>query len=322
MATPGTLTPLDYVLDICLLQLPKLLTVETMVQYQLPLVPPFFVDSVWRPVFSWLLTRDMIMGAPDLRAHFLASLDGHVRNLRTLAIAYDEVPNPTLRAEQGLYEQIAAGLMARTQPPTPNTNWEDVVHMLSTCADLASHVRLFASLGHCVASKAVLLGEMLGVACSEHRGLLSREAEVVFKSGFPLCCNDDWGIPDARVGSPAGPVPGPVFGPCVGWDLRGADGGYPGLFNGRQRINGGDQSDKREWAAAVGGDPCIEWGARSARPPIAPPPAAFEPRARAAVEQKQRESSKPRRRRLREGEDPVEARLPPASRRGPPRCPQ
>jgi hypothetical protein len=294
MSLADNLTPLDYVLDICMLQIPKLITVDTMLHYQLPLACPIFVDSVWGPVFSWLLTRDIIMRAPDLRAHFIAKLNAHIRNLHTLAIVYEGSPNPGLRAERSVYEQVCAGLMVRTQPPSPLTTWEDVVHLLSTCADLASHVRLFASLGHSVSSKAVLLGEMLGVVCSEHRALLSRGAAPVYKppAGDPLS--------NARGLCPGDPVVCPVFGPCVGWDLRGACGGDPGVFNGFQGDGPGGQSDARGWSVAGVDDACLGWGARSPWPPIGPPPKAG--------------SARCGRRRLREADDHVEARPPPASR--------
>jgi len=302
MALAGT--PFDYVLDVCLLQLPKLLTVETMVQYHLPLVHPFFVDSMWGPVFSWLLTRDMVLGPLDMRAHFLMKLDCHIRNLQTLAVTYEGGSASVLRAEQAVYEQISAGLAVRPQPPSPHTTWEDVVHLLSTCADLASHVRLFASLGHSVSGKAVLLGEMLGVACAEHRGLLSREGVPLFKAPAAVAPSD------ARAWSSPGPVDGAVFGPCVGWDIvRGAAGGDPRVFNGVQGPDArgrAPQSDAREWAAAVGGDPCIDWGARSPWSPIAPPQPA---------EPKHRPESGARRRRAREGVDDVEPRLSPPPRR-------
>ena len=296
----GALTPLDFALDVCLLQLPKLVTAETMVQYQLPFVAPFFVDSMWGPVFSWLLSQDMILGVSDMRALIFAKIDAALRNLHTVGIAYEGVPHASLLWERGVSELVYAGLMSRAQPPSPHTTWDDVVHLLSACADLASHVRLFASLGQCVSSKATLLGEMLGVACSEHRGLVVREACLVYK------LEGERAFADAR--RLCVPVAGPVFGPCVGWDVRGASGPNTGDFT----RAGCAQSDavSGRWERPcrtldAGSDPVADWCGPSPWSPIAPPPGA-QPEHRAAAKQ--------RRRRAREGDDSPEARLAPASR--------
>ena len=296
MLQPDALTPLDYALDVCLMHLPKLVTAELMVQYHLPLIPPFFVDSVWAPVFAWLLTRDLLMGVSDVHALLRARLDTHVRNLRTLAVTCEGGPDPALRSELSIYERLSDGLTTRPQPPSPHTTWEDVVHLLSTCADLASHVRLFASLGQCVSGKAVLLGEMLRVACSEHRGLVARATAPVYKSPHWTPLDDALLCPAPPCAPATLPELGPVFGPCIGWDLRGPDGGDPRGFN-RPALA---QSDAREWAAAVARDPVAECNSRCA--PIAPP------------EPEHRGNAKQRRRRRREDEAHAEARLPPASR--------
>lgn len=307
MAMVGALTPLDFALDVCLLQLPKLVTAETMVQYQLPLVSPFFVDSMWGPVFSWLLSQDMIMGVSDMRALIFAKIDAALRNLHTLAIAYEGVPHASLRWERGVFELVYAGLMSRAQPPSPHTTWDDVVHLLSACADLASHVRLFASLGQCVSSKATLLGEMLGVACSEHRGLVVREACLVYK------LEGERAFADAR--RLCVPVPGPVFGPCVGWGVRGASGPNTGDFTRAGCAQPDAVPGRSLWTLDAASDPvadCFQVGFRGEGPspwsPISPPPGA-QPEHRAAAKQG--------RRRAREGDDTPEVRLAPASRRGP-----
>jgi hypothetical protein len=287
---PSVLTPYDFVLDVCLMQLPKLVTVEIMEQYRLPVVAPFFVDGMWGPVFSWLLSSEHILGAPDMRSALLARLHAHVRTLRTVASAFEFQPDPALSSELGVCDQLSAGLMVRPQPPSPHTTWEDVVHLLSTCADLASHVRLFASLGQSVSCKAMLLGEMLGVACSEHRGLLARGLFKLPVEGVP---NFD---------ALAAPLPGPIFGPCVGWDLRGTHGGHPGAFTERAPA----QSDTRDWAASVAGDPPVDPGSDLGPPrhgPIAPP-ASLRP------DTEHRAPGKQRRRRRRDAEDLVEVRPP------------
>jgi hypothetical protein len=293
-----TLTPLDFVLDICLMQLPKLITVEIMVQYQLPVVGSFFVVSAWGPVFSLLLNQGLVMGLPDMRACVFAKLDACVRNLRTLSVTYfdsDCLAHHGDGVELGLLQLVRAGLMARTQPPSPHTTWGDVAHMLSTCADLASHVRLFSSLGQCVASKATLLGEMLGVACAEHRGLVAREACLVYKLEGERTVADACRL--------SVPVPGPVFGPCVGWGVRGPDGGNTGDFT----RAGCTQSDERPspsplWASR---DPVSDWVGRSPWSPIG---------ACRGQDQQIAQPEHRARRRPREGDDVLEVRLAPAAR--------
>jgi hypothetical protein len=65
--------------------------------------------------------------------------------------------------------QIRTGLFTKPGDGPHTTSWEEVVVSLGHCMELASHIRQHMDCETGSAGKAMLLGEMLGVACAAHR---------------------------------------------------------------------------------------------------------------------------------------------------------
>lgn len=314
--TADALTPLDFVLDVCLMQHPRLVTASEMMQYRLPLTRPFFVEGLWAPVFASLLTEPLVLGLVDMHGSLLAKLSAFIRNLHTLILTFEEGSNCCVRGELAVYEQVATGLMTRTVPPSPHATCEDVVHLLAGCADLASHVRLYGSLGQSVLYKATLLGEMLGVACSEHAGLVARHTAaqaflVPYSPSVVYKTDSGPANRDAQICPPCfpAPVPGCVFGPSIGWGASGTPGRDSADFT--RNATPSPQRDALGWSANAWSDRLAPPGSPS-HGPIGPPPKS--PVRRAAAKQEPRGDARPRRRRAREGDDAEHPRPPPSSR--------
>lgn len=98
-------TPLDLVVDVSLLQLPRHVSEDMIQRYGLSAASPFFCHN-----WTWLLpcqfNREMLLSIPDLHSHLLSRLDGLIAQETARVATEPEVWAHLARRHRDLYEQV------------------------------------------------------------------------------------------------------------------------------------------------------------------------------------------------------------------------
>ena len=104
-------TPLDLVMDVCLLQVPRHVSGEMIAEYGLPPFSPFFCHN-WAQLLPCILHRELLLSVPDLESPLRSRLDALIAQ-QSAAMASSDCVAWIIRARlhRDLYEQVS-------RPPT------------------------------------------------------------------------------------------------------------------------------------------------------------------------------------------------------------
>ena len=98
-------TPLDLVVEVALLQHPRMVCADSIARFALPIPAPLFCNN-WPSLLPCCVDRAALMRIPDLRGHLLARLEGLILQQTNLV---DTSPQPWARRaslHRDLYEQV------------------------------------------------------------------------------------------------------------------------------------------------------------------------------------------------------------------------